>query len=307
MALGGGVVTGTDVPTGSNTHGDEDVISSVDLHTAFPRIFCVTDPAARVAAVIERRPRKWWRLSRWDLVSGVLDEGAWFRGTLYPQRCDLSPGGRWLSYFAFKHGSAWPAGETYNAISRLPWLRALAAWEEIGTYSRGLHFVADPGVWEVGDPVVGGASVRVVVGGMRPTDAAQFAMERRRGWRESVATPSRDPTDLWDERRDIVMEKPSPGDAQVVLYVAGKFEAFRSSPQYWPPSPAPYSLNCSGARRALPDMQWADWTGDGLLAVASQTGDLQVRDATGRRVIHEARLSDQEPEPKMAPAWAGEW
>ena len=40
------------------------------------RIFCITDLATRVAAVIQRLPEKWWRLGpsrtlgRWDLISG---------------------------------------------------------------------------------------------------------------------------------------------------------------------------------------------------------------------------------------------
>jgi hypothetical protein len=49
-------------------------------------------------------------------------------GTVYPQRCDLSPDGRYLCYFAFKGDSTWDLGATYIAISRLPWLTALAAW-----------------------------------------------------------------------------------------------------------------------------------------------------------------------------------
>ena len=108
-----------------------------------PRVFCIPDPGFRVAAVLERRPRQWWRVGRWDLLSGEYMAGAWFRGSLYPQRCDLSPDGRWLLYFARKDGADWPAGETYTAVSRLPWLKALAAWEELGTYSRGAHFTAD--------------------------------------------------------------------------------------------------------------------------------------------------------------------
>lgn len=273
-----------------------------------PRIFCVTDPESRVAAVIEKRPRKWWRLGRWDLVSGKYDEGAWFCGRLYPQRCDLSPGGRWLSYFACKYGSAWPAGESYQAISRLPWLKALAAWSECGTWSSGLHFVADPTVWEVGDPIVGGASVHRVVGGMRHTDAAQFATERRRGWRESASTPPRDSADVWDGWRDVVMEKPSPGSGRVsILSVAGKFEAFRQLPHSWPPNPAAYRLSRGSKSRVLPDVQWADWTCDGHLAVATTGGVLQIRYHGGSQVVHEVRLREQEPSPGPAPAWAGEW
>lgn len=209
---------------------------------------------------------------------------------------------------AFKNGSDWPAGSTYNAISRLPWLKALAAWREAGTWSRGQHFVADPGVWEVGDPTVGGESIRSVVGGMRQIGAAQFATERRRGWRESAATPSRDPTDMWDQRRDVVMEKPSPdGGSGTVLSVAGKFEAFRESPNYWPPGRTPYSLSRGTADQVLHEVQWADWTYDGRLAIATKAGTLQIRDGSGKRVLYEVCLRDREPAAVPAPAWAGEW
>jgi hypothetical protein len=242
----------------------------------------------------------------WDLVSGDFQEGAWFRGTLYPQRCDLSPGGRWLCYFAFKHDSAWPAGPTYNAISRPPWLKALAAWQEHGTWSRGFHFVTEPSVWEVGDPTVGEAPVRGVVG-LRQTAPTQFATERRRGWRESAATPPRDPEDMWDERRDVVMEKPAPGGGHSLLTVAGRFEAFRACPHLWPPNPAAYQLLYRKTCSVVEGAQWADWTPDGNLAVATQGGALQIRDGMGERVLRESVLTEAQPQPTPAPAWAAEW
>ncbi len=270
------------------------------------RVFCVPDPAARVAAVIVRMPAKWWRVGRWDLVTGTYDEGAWYHGVLYPQRCDLSPGGRYLSYFTLNPGTDWPAGECYNAVSRLPWLRALAAWSEYGTWSRGFHFVDDPIVWEVGDPAVGGAAVREAVGGMRVTEPAQFAVERRRGWQELASTPPRDSADGWDQERDnVVMEKPSPGGGRVVLSVAGRFEAFRNLADLWPPAPKPYSLTRKGVARPLAGVRWADWTADGVLAAVTDAGALQVRD--GERVVHEALLGTRGPKPGPAPVWAGEW
>ncbi|MBP3957017.1 hypothetical protein J8F10_17240 [Gemmata sp. G18] len=271
-----------------------------------PRIYCVTDPDARVAAVLERRPRKWWRVGRWDLATGRYDGGAWFRGTLYPQCCDLSPGGRWLSYFALKTDSAWPAGATYNAVSRLPWLKALAAWRESGTWSRGHHFVADTSVWEIGPPTVGDAAVCGTLCGMGLTAPAQFATERRRGWREAAATQEREPDDVWDERREVVMEKVAPTSRHVVLSVRGKFEAFRTSPDLWSPHPAPYALTRSGRVKTLAGVQWADWTCEGHLATATGRA-LRILDTQRGRVVSESRLTDEEPRPGPAPAWANEW
>ena len=280
--------------------------SGAQCPTFLPRVYCIPDPRARVAAVLEKRPRKWWRVGRWDLATGKYDSGAWFRGTLYPQRCDLSPDGRWFSYFALKNNSTWPAGSTYNAISRLPWLKALAAWRESGTWSRGLHFVPDPDVWEVGDPTVGNVTRCMAVCGMRCTTAAQFATERRRGWRESAATPERAPDDMWDVCRDVEMEKAAQSGKPVVLSVRGKFEAFRTSADLWAPHPAPYSLNRDGITQVLSGVQWADWTCDGHLACA-RAHVLQIMDIERMRVVSEVHLADQEPKPCPAPAWADEW
>ncbi len=271
------------------------------------KIYCITDPAARVAAVIERRPQKWWRLGRWDLASGAYEEGAWFRGTLYPQRCDLSRGGRWFSYFALKPNSDWPAGETYNAISRLPWLKALAAWKESGTWSRGIHFVENPTDGQLYNATVGDATPCTSVCGIVDAEPAQFAVERRRGWRESAATPTRDPNDLWDENRDVVMEKPSPVNPKAILSVRGKFQAFRGLADHWPPDYYAYILTRNGKPKVLPGIQWADWTFDGHLAQATESGQLSILDIRGKRIISVMRLGEDGPKQRKAPLWAEEW
>jgi hypothetical protein len=93
--------------------------------------------------VLGRGPSAWAHVGKWDVTRGRYTPGSWLRGTVYPQRCDLSPDGRWLCYFALKASARWKAGATYVAISRLPWLTALAAWGSCGTWTRGAHFV-DP-------------------------------------------------------------------------------------------------------------------------------------------------------------------
>ncbi len=170
-----------------------------DGDRALPRIFCIPAAEARVAAVLENRRGGWRRLGRWNLSTGTYEAGACFRLRIYPQRCDLSPDGRWFCYFAYKSGSDWPAGETYEAISRLPWLKALAAWKEAGTWSRGLQFGSDKTIWEAGQPTVGDASNCRAKYGLKLIPPAQFAIERRRGWHESKTTPVRSESDIWDQ------------------------------------------------------------------------------------------------------------
>lgn len=281
----------------------------MDESAPFPRLFGITAPAAGVVAVIERRPRKWWRVGRWDTAAGRYEPGAWFRGQLYPQRCDLSPDGRWFSYFALKPGSDWPAGEAYTAVSRLPWLKALAAWRESGTWTRGSHFTADTTRWDVGDPTVGDPAPLRARYGMAGTDPSSFAAERRRGWRETTDTPPRAADDLWDERRDVGMEKPCPaGDRPAVLSVRGKFAAFREAPNSYPPAESGYTLTRGRESWPLASVQWADWDPAGRLPVATWDGRLRVvePDRPGT-VLSDVPVGDGESEPGPAPTWASGW
>jgi len=95
-----------------------------------------------------------------------------------PSGATSLPDGRWLAYFTLR-GSArpdWPAGDTYIAISRLPWVKALAAWSTCGTWTRGVHFVDDRRVWELGEPDVGETDLARLRPDPQPppSDAAQW-------------------------------------------------------------------------------------------------------------------------------------
>lgn len=276
-----------------------------------PRLFGIPALRAPVVAVLRRGPSDWTHVGRWDLARDVYEPGAWLHGTVYPQRCDLSPDGRWLCYFSLKGGARWATGATYVAISRLPWLTALAAWGTCGTWTRGLHFVEDPGAWPVGPPDEGDAGPCRGRLGLAFTPPATFAVERRRGWTETADTPPRQPGDVWDEQRaDLVkMEKPRPGsEGRVRLVVEGRFAAFRSSLP-GEPKGADYVLVGGGQREPLADVQWADWDAGGRLLVATRDGRLQARhlDAAGLSVRWEVDLSGLTPDPAPAPDEARRW
>jgi hypothetical protein len=51
--------------------------------------------------------------------------GQWLKGRIYEHRCDLSPSGQKLIYFAAKYGTEM---RTWTAVSRPPFLTALALW-----------------------------------------------------------------------------------------------------------------------------------------------------------------------------------
>jgi hypothetical protein len=124
-------------------------------HLCFVRVFGIGATAADVVAVLRRGPSGWCQAGRWDIAARRYAPGSWLHGTVYPQRCDLSADGRYLCYVALKGNSTWELGGTYIAVSRLPWLTALAAWRTPGTWTRGAHFIADAGRCDLGPPDAG--------------------------------------------------------------------------------------------------------------------------------------------------------
>ncbi len=70
-----------------------------------------------------------------------------------------------------------------------------------------------------------------------------------------------------------------------------------------------YSLESSGDLELLDDFQWADWSKDGELLVATRSGRLQIRNLEKDKpdIVFEVDLSNLEPNPTPAPVWARSW
>src|SRR5262249_44616225 len=61
---------------------------------------------APVAVILRRGPSAWYQVILWRTDRDTFEDGAWFKGRLYEERCDLSPDGELLLYFALQ-GSRW--------------------------------------------------------------------------------------------------------------------------------------------------------------------------------------------------------
>jgi hypothetical protein len=97
---------------------------------------------AHVAVVIRRGPTSWTQITLWDTDRDVFTEGSWFRGRIYEEKCDLSPDGQLFVYAAFKGGRfSTSYTDSWTAVSRPPWLHALALWPFGTTYGGGGRFV----------------------------------------------------------------------------------------------------------------------------------------------------------------------
>jgi hypothetical protein len=107
-----------------------------------PRIHIEFSSASPTAAIIRRGPSNWVRLLKWNTADDSILPGSWFHGRIYEDGCSVSPDGRLFACFATKYRGPKTRGVDYawTAISRLPWLTALALWPQSDTWGGRARF-----------------------------------------------------------------------------------------------------------------------------------------------------------------------
>ncbi len=104
-------------------------------------LFVIVARDRPVAVILRRGPSDWYHVVRWDTARDEFEHGAWIRGRLYEDKCDLSPDGE--LFLAFVHQgrkSGTATTHAWTAVSRPPWLHALALWPQGTTYGGGGRF-----------------------------------------------------------------------------------------------------------------------------------------------------------------------
>jgi hypothetical protein len=88
------------------------------------------------------------RLIKWNTDNDTFEHGQWFNGRIYERRCDLSPKGDKLIYFAAKmKQTKFTRHYSWTAISQPPWLKALALWPKGDCWHGGGLFDDAKNVW----------------------------------------------------------------------------------------------------------------------------------------------------------------
>jgi hypothetical protein len=106
------------------------------------RLFVIPARDAPVAVILRRGPSRWYHVIRWDTQHDQFTHGAWIKGRIYEEKCDVSPDGSLLVYFVHQGSRVGTEfSDSWTAVSRLPWLRALALWPQNTTYGGGGRFV----------------------------------------------------------------------------------------------------------------------------------------------------------------------
>ena len=109
-----------------------------------PKLHILTASESDRVLILRRGPRGWYHLILWETRKDAFTHGAWFKGRIYEDRCALSPDGRLLVYFVLKgNRSGTDVTHAWTALSRPPWLYALALWPQGTTYGGGGVFTGN--------------------------------------------------------------------------------------------------------------------------------------------------------------------
>lgn len=301
------------------------------------RLYVILARDGRSAVVFRRGPTKQVLVLRWWLESDRLEPGQWFKGRIYERRCDLSPDGDLLIYFAAK----WQAPfETWTAVSRTPYLTALALWPKGDAWGGGGLFETPVTIGlnhlQITSPVIPGARKAAwhPLGAGPTTLPGRFEVRRwseeaagrgednpvhherivRDGWifiAEGDAGPYRQSEYAWLFNAPEIYERPSP-KGQLTLRRLLRSIYQRNAAWYV----EDFEVLRDGASvRLIKNCSWADWqaNGDLLFALDGKLYRLAagVAGATVSSPVESANLvADLAPlrfQNVAAPDWAMAW
>lgn len=246
------------------------------------RAFALLARKARKAVIFRRGPSKRVLLIAWDTDRDTFTPGQWLKGTIYERRCDLSPSGEKLIYFAANWKKPF---QSWTAISKPPWLTALALWPKGDAWGGGGIFADETHVqlnhWIAREddvrPKVGGLPPRLHVAALgerwgRGEDFPVWGLRLQRdGWTHAQIGTSRqkpyETTDVWyPYDPPHIWTRPSPKHPSIELRMIVRGLKKEQGPWYVVEHEVVHRAN--GASWPMGESDWADWdaTGDLLFA-----------------------------------------
>lgn len=104
------------------------------------RLYAILARKAPLGVIFRRGPSKRVLLVLWRTDADEFVEGQWLKGRVYERRCDLSPSGKRLVYFAADYKKPY---FTWTAVSRPPYLTAVALWPKGDAWGGGGLFASE--------------------------------------------------------------------------------------------------------------------------------------------------------------------
>ena len=116
-----------------------------------PRLHVLLARDGHTGVVLRRGPSREVAAIAWNRDKDTFQLGQWLRGRLYELRADLSPDGKYLIYFAMNGHWGSRAKGAWTAISRAPYLTAIAlfakgdCWNGGGLFTDRNHYWLNEG------------------------------------------------------------------------------------------------------------------------------------------------------------------
>ena len=112
-----------------------------------PRLHVLLASQAPVGVVLRRGPSRAVAAIGWDRRRDRFELGQWLRGRIYEKRSDLAPDGKHLIYFAMNGRWSSATGGAWTAVSRAPYLKAIALYAKGDCWHGGGLFVDARTYW----------------------------------------------------------------------------------------------------------------------------------------------------------------
>jgi len=97
---------------------------------------------APVAVILRRGPTRSVKMILWHTNTDQFEDGEWWRGRIYEDKCGLSPDGRLFVYFGYQWKPRYIPEEVFafTAVSRPPNFKPIALWPAGDTWGGGGYF-----------------------------------------------------------------------------------------------------------------------------------------------------------------------
>ena len=257
-----------------------------------PRIHVLLASAAPLGLVIRRGPSKCVATLLWNRDTDEFQLGQWLKGRIYERRSDLSPDGKHFLYFAMNGKWQTEARGSWTAISRVPYLKALAlfpkgdCWHGGGLWSGSRKYWLNDGY---GHTVL--RDTTVVRRDPKSQPFGDFGGECpgvyyprliRDGWslKETVQVAH------WKDK--VIFEKPCPNDWILRKVAHAEVGAPPGKGCYWDEHELIHPA--SNHSTACPQWEWAELDGERLVWAAE--GKLNAGRLTCQGLVDETLLFD---------------
>jgi hypothetical protein len=264
-------------------------------------LYCLQASEAPTAVIFRRGPSKKVLLIKWDTENDTFEEGQWLKGRIYERRCDLSPNGKLLVYFA----ATWKQPyQSWTAVSRPPYFTALALWPKGDAWGGGGLFKSDRHLelnhWS--SQMEMAEEFRLAkwfsvsqhpIGGRGEDEPIWLARLQRDGWRVVMSEPT-------------VWEKPNPifSDRWVLRMIINGVTMGNGRDPWWDIDHEVIDQRMREITR-MPQTSWADWSASGDLLYAKEGKLFRSRQLARSQMI--ADFSDRAFRNLEAPHAATIW